>query len=284
MAYQCYPDKWSSVQLAAIELAGKTIQQLADKWLTTPEGQEVPNFRWLETRYQILFAHMVFIYKNKVFAVYVDLDGAMPVAHANRLREAAERWDLVPCVFSGQISGRFNPWGLWHLVTQRPVDPRRMADDTPAEMSQWERRALSIDIAVDVLKKEGYEIDSFCTIPEIDPQVVFKDQEGRICRCLVREWIGDDPAAPSAEDFRTFADDRPPMQVRDGYFIGISIASLEPVVRDRAGEIIPLDRRFKAHDYPLYRSVMMGVEPCGPTLIHRRITLPPGAKTGYDPL
>lgn len=74
------------------------------------------------------------------------------------------------------------------------------------------------------------------------------------------------------------------MQVRDGYFIGVSIASLEPVVRDRAGEIIPLDRRFKAHDYPLYRSVMMGVEPCGPTLIHRRITLPPGAKTGYDPV
>ena len=74
------------------------------------------------------------------------------------------------------------------------------------------------------------------------------------------------------------------MFLRDGYFIGVSIASQEPIVRNRAGEIIPLDQRFKAHDYPLYRSIMMGVEPYGPTLIHRRSRLPPGAKTGYDPV
>ena len=36
------------------------------------------------------------------------------------------------------------------------------------------------------LEKEGYKIDSYCSLPEIEPQIWFQDKDGYHCWCIVR--------------------------------------------------------------------------------------------------
>ena len=98
MNYQCFNDEPPPNFLMAYRMAGETIERMAENLLTGPKDK-APYFRWLVMRPQMLFAHLVFAYRNQVFAVYVNVvDDGIPsfsTTHKKRLIEAAEEFNLV---------------------------------------------------------------------------------------------------------------------------------------------------------------------------------------------
>ena len=106
MVYQCYNDELPPNFMLAYRAAGEAIERLGE---SLPKGtaDKVPFFRWLVTRPQMLFAHIVFAYSNKVFAVYVDVvnhgQSSFSHAHKKRILEAAEEFDLIPCVLRVEV-------------------------------------------------------------------------------------------------------------------------------------------------------------------------------------
>lgn len=100
------------------------------------------------------------------------------------------------------------------------------------------------------VKKGGFEFDSFCDIPGIDPQMWFHDESGKRSWAIVRfQRVLD---KNEAESFRDFVKDNPHLAPYDGYFVPVSAAMADAVVRDRNEDVVPLSRRFDG-TAPLYR-------------------------------
>ena len=72
-------------------------------------------------------------------------------------------------------------WNLINPFTGKRIDPAAVSSDEPVEVSDWELRNLAVKIVWDHLKSEGLERLSCCDAPEIDPQIWFRDHNGREC-------------------------------------------------------------------------------------------------------
>ena len=268
MTYQCFNDEPPPNFLMAYRMAGETIERMAENLPKGPEDK-APYFRWLVMRPQMLFAHLVFAYRNQVFAVYVNVVNdripSFSAAHRKRLIEAAEEFNLVPCEIQVKVSkpdvNRLGIYGaeitdstgLINVMSGKPVSPVELATDADVPMSLWERRTLAINVVErDIRETDKFEIGSICSVIGIDPQIWFKDDKGRPCWCIVRDWIGKNDLDPKKNDFYHFIDNNKHLQPYDGYFAGVSISSAEPVVYFRNGEVVPLSKRFTA-ECPLYR-------------------------------
>ena len=278
MTYQCFNDEPPPNFLMAYRIAGESIERLAQRLPKGPQDKS-PYFRWLVTQPQMLFAHIVFAYRNQVFAVYVNVvnDGvpSFSQAHRDRLLEASEKYNLVPCEFR-VMAGKsgVNQLGicgselipdsaLRDVRTGEAISPERLATDKDIPMSAWERRTFAIDvIGREIRKNRGFEIGSTCSVIGIDPQIWFKDDKGCMCWCIVRDWIGKGDSECKKTDFYHFIDAHDYLRPYDGYFGGVSIASAEPVVYYPDGSVVPLSKRFTS-ECPLYRGHGMYVNSLG---------------------
>ncbi|MBQ2625263.1 MAG: hypothetical protein IJG18_09245 [Kiritimatiellae bacterium] len=278
MNYQCFNDEPPPNFLMAYRMAGEAIERMGQSLPSGPENK-APYFRWLVMRPQMLFAHLVFAYRNQVFAVYVNVvnDGipSFSAAHKKRLTEASEEFNLVPCEIQVNVgktgvnqlgvygSELKNVSGLINVISRAPVLPADLATDADVPMSQWERRAFAINVIErDIRENNKFEIGSTCSVLGIDPQIWFKDDKGRPCWCIVRDWIGKSDSDPKKNDFYHFIDSNKHLRPYDGYFAGVSISSAEPVVYFPDGTIVPLSKRFSA-ECPLYRGHNMYVNSVG---------------------
>ncbi|MBO4632249.1 MAG: hypothetical protein J5858_10025, partial [Lentisphaeria bacterium] len=214
--------------IQARDLAGRTIETMMRE--NSPDGKSSPKgFRWIKTDWTYpSFEHFTFAYKNQVFPVFVELiENGQSVMLANereRFIDAASKNNLIPCTFRVELyyktvsSWKFwlepqidktqfsirpvsSGWNLWDLRTGKSVDPTLMGDDSCVEMSEWEKLDFCIQTVKNYLKKENYKLLSYCSLPEIDPQVWFEDHNGYICWCIVRfltniedddyhKWVG----------------------------------------------------------------------------------------------
>ncbi len=281
MAFECFQDEYPANFGLAYDLAGSTIARVAKDF---PQGNgKVPYFRWLVSRPQMLFAHLVFAYRNRVFAVHVDVrekgETSFTEKHRQRLLEAAENYNLIPCLFpieaaepscihgNGCYGIKLSPLvdglGLVDIHTGNKVDPVKLASSDDIEMSIWEKRDLAIQVACEnVLKKKALKILSICSVPGIDPQIWFSDANGDRCWCIVREWVGDDKNAPQQEAFFDSVKLTERLRPFDGFFVGISMSSVEPVVYDSNHNVVPLSMRFSP-SCPLYRGSSVCVKSNG---------------------
>ncbi len=242
------------------------------------------------------FEHFTFAYKNQVFPVFVELiingKSQMTQKESDRLLDAAKEFNLVPCLYKvevipeyqctskgNKIAGLFGwgwyvnktpdlqkppkkmtplpkGWNLFDLRTGEPVNPEKLGTDTPIKMSAWELSNFSCQIVRNHISEIGGTVLSFCDLPGVNPQIWFKDKDGRRGWIVVRhivniedddyhKWVGLEKRNPSLKPY-------------DGFFAGVSFASSEPILRDENGEIIPLSNRF-ASDTPLYRGDNMYV-------------------------
>ncbi len=269
--------------IQARELAGRTIEtMMRDK---SPQGKSSQKgFRWIKTDWTYpSFEHFTFAYRNQVFPVFVELfeegQSIMQDNECERFIDAASKYNLIPCTFRVEIqytkktswffwqeSPKDNThfslhpissgWNLWDLRTGKPVDPSVMGDDTNIEMSEWEKLDFCVQIVKDYLKKENYKFSSYCSLPEMNPQLWFEDNNGYYCWCIVRhitnienddfhKWVG-------------FEKQMPQLKKYDGFYAGVSLASAEPVLYDKAGRLIPLSERYTGKA-PLYRGDGMSV-------------------------
>lgn len=270
MTYRCYNDEYHPAFDMAFQLAVRRIKEFKQ---SLPEGDgEVPDFRWLVTQPQMLFAHLVFAYRNQVFAIYVSVEeegvSSFTERHRWRLLSSAEDFDLIPCEFkvvlkplvrlpNGAYSQALRPavkgLGLVDVRTGEAIDLLAMTSDVQVEMSEWERHNLAVQMAADALEKEyDGEIVGVSSVMNMVPQVWFQDKDGRMCWCIVREWVGEDEDVLTAADVVDILAENEHLKVYDGYFIGVSIVSMALIVYDAEGNIIPPSQRFTSA-CPLYR-------------------------------
>ena len=263
--------------IRARDLAGKAIEQMMRE--NSPGGESSPKgFHWVKTDWTYpSFEHFTFAYKNAVFPVFVELleDGRslMTTNERSRFLDAARKNNLIPCTYrinveykkisswkiweppkkdksSFSLTAFSSGWNLWDIRDNSAVNPMELGDDSNVEMSEWEIIDFCVQIVRNYLKKERFQIESYCSLPEIQPQIWFRDHDGRICWCIVRyianiedddyhKWIGTENDFPQIKQY-------------DGYYAGVSLASAAPELYDKNGKLIPLSERFTGKA-PLYR-------------------------------
>lgn len=257
MTYQINPSGPSRQLLDARNVAGLALQESFRR----EAGKVDPprDFRWIKAEFTWpSFDHLTFGYGNQVFSVVVELlDGGQSLLteqERRRCTEAASAFGLVPCSFAVDVR-TMRPasggWNLAHLVTGRPVIPVEQVTAAPIEMSEWELQNFAIQVVRGYIEKDlGGKVDSFCDVVGIDPQIWFKDSRGAKCWVIVRhlrkvvgdeknQWIGHEKKSVS-------------LRMCDGFFAAVCIASASPVLKDAAGNVVPLSERYSGRA-PLWR-------------------------------
>lgn len=88
-------------------------------------------------------------------------------------------------------------------------------------MSKWKLSNFAIQIVRNDIEKEGNEILSFCDLPEVNPQIWFKNKKGETGWVIVKhiknesdldykEWVGLEDRSPQLKPY-------------DGYFASVQI-------------------------------------------------------------
>lgn len=175
---------------------------------------------------------LVFAYKNAVFSVNLELINNPDTLLNRKMRqswiEACERNDLLPCLFRlmaqhNKLEPAKNDWSLFDARNGAEIDPIAVASDEPKEMSSWELHNFSIQVVKSEIEKLGNEVFTYCDIPEINPQIWFKDLNGNmnwvIARHITsdkdlnyREWVGLEITSPQLQPF-------------DGFFAAVQLFS-----------------------------------------------------------
>jgi len=191
----------------AYPLAGKQLQEQM-----TAEGTMGPGgFMCVKVELTSpFFADMVFSFKNKIFAVVLARVGAgegsseevasrfvIPDQARLNLVAVSAQNNLVPCVYPVKDDGCpwAAGWNLWHLESGVPLCPTKMADDQPTLMSDWELSSFANQVVREHVMGKGWAVESFHDVPGIDPQIWFKDAEGRRAWVVVRPCVYPQPGA-----------------------------------------------------------------------------------------
>ncbi len=267
----------SELVLRARNLAGQYLERLFSKF-NEGKTDQFEQFHWIKTELTSpSFEHFTFGYKNAVFPILVDLiiDGESKLPNEKRqlLCEEALKYNLVPCVFEVVVSqlepdrnGLFNGiagkdgynlsvasqgWNLKHAQTGDDIDPLDFGKDFDTLMSEWELLNFAIGVVKNYgVKQDGYEVDSFCDIPGIDPQLWFHGKDGKHSWVVVRfQHVLNESAA---DEFKDFVKQNIQLAPYDGYFAPVSAVMSDPALRNRNGDVIPLSHRFDG-TAPLYR-------------------------------
>ena len=151
-------------------------------------------FSWLRVNLSPpLLEHLAFRIGNQLFFIHVTDDlGTLPKpSRQDAAIYAAEMANGVPCVIvMRRTLGGWEPlnpgWGLTHAVSGEPVSPLDLVSDEKIEMSDWELRDFAIQVVRDHLKEESNSIIGWCSNTEIDPQIWFTDENGKMHFVVVR--------------------------------------------------------------------------------------------------
>ena len=155
-------------------------------------------FLWIKSKMtNPSFSDLIFSYKNAIFAVlplatdnnsilYPDDDRMLK----SLLRMSAEN-DLIPCIFP--VHENAEGWNLFDAAafTENkldPIDPIHIGTDDEKKMSSWEMHDFAVQTVMRELEAQGKKIESYQTIPGIDPQIFFRDDDGKLSWITVR-WF-----------------------------------------------------------------------------------------------
>lgn len=239
-----------SLYVEAHNLAGYHIQQMI--------GENKSDFTWIRPEItNPSFDDLNFRYKNQVFSVLIRMfrDGKEmlePRRIEPFIRETKAN-NLIPCVFPVDLEfvevmsplgygvliepGK-NPshelkmkdptgWNLFHVETNKKINPLELADDTPVLMSDYEMQNFAIQVVRNKLKKDGFKLESFCDAPGITPQIWFQDKDGKMCWVWVE--YGPDEKEIKEPDISKFLNST--LANYDGYFAPVGI---QPMKGDNA--------------------------------------------------
>jgi len=253
----------SRTLVKARQLAGAYIENLLEsnhKW------DDPKSYRWIKTDWTYpSFEHFTFAYKNAVFPVFVELfengNSIMTANEKTRLLDAAQKYNLVPCVFKVNvvrdkqlpyknlfdnttnqhetITPLSGGWNLFDLRDGNIVIPEKFVSNENVPMSEWEMLDLAIQICRDEIKKHGWQLLSYCNLPEINPQLWIKDEFNKTSWVIVRTVITDDD-----KDYIGWIkkiNDIKFMQDYDGYFAGVYSRSLASDTTINRGDPINVD-------------------------------------------
>ena len=203
---------------------------------------ELEDFHWI--KFDLTspsFEDFTFAYRNQIFSVVVEKatrtdKGQFAFGNSQRIKtllQVCEDNNLVPCIYpiikKEGIPYYLGTWNLIHAATGKFADPTDLASDEPIEVSDWEFNNWAIQIVMNSIKEQGFQLLSYCDMPGIAPQIWFNNAEGKHC------WIEVLPITPGGNK-PDFSKECFPPQVleHDGYAAEVSFAASET---DRVSKI-----------------------------------------------
>lgn len=241
----------SEIFLKARQIAGIQLQEQFKKNNSKVVNSSYDGFKWIKTELTYpSFDNLTFAFKNSIFSVVIELidkkGSSFTTQQSDRLLKACEENNLIPCTFKLNFREKTNnfvgrlvkdknqpdyelsvlaqDWNLYDARTNQKIDPTALASIEQTRMSQWELSNFAIQIVKTELEKDGNQILSFCDLPEINPQIWFKNKKGETGWVIVKhiknkndldykEWIGLDDRSPQLKPF-------------DGYFASVQFFSI----------------------------------------------------------
>lgn len=219
----------SKIFLQARQIAGFQLQK---QFKIYNKGKKIyssnDGFKWIKAEMTYpSFDHLTFAYKNSVFAVVIELidntETSFSLQQKKRLLIACNENNLIPCLFKVNLQESNNVvfktnnsiynqddfelnsveqgWNLFDPINNKKIDPINLSTEEPAIMSKWELSNFAIQTVIADIVKEENKILSFCDMPEINPQIWFKNKEEKIGWIIVkhitndsdldyRKWVG----------------------------------------------------------------------------------------------
>ena len=147
---------------------------------------------WLKaTPYPPFLEHLSFRLGNQLFYVRVtDVNGRIDGPGSERgLFSIAEGAHGHACLMpmKKKLFGGWEPanigWGLVDARTGKDVNPFDLVSDEKIEMSDWELQDFAVQVVRTQLEREGYELMSWQTNPNVDPSIWFIGESKR------PEWV-----------------------------------------------------------------------------------------------
>jgi hypothetical protein len=238
----------SEIFLRARHIAGSQLQDQFNANNQKSVNSSYEGFKWIKAELTYpSFDNLTFAYKNSVFSVVIELiddkGSSFTKQQKDRLLKACDENNLISCTFrlyfkekadnflrrlmgnKAQLDYELTPlkqgWNLYDARTSQEIAPLNLASNEKTLMSKWELSNFAIQIVRNDLEKEGNHILSFCDLPEVNPQIWFKNKKGETGWVIVKhtrnenekdykEWVGLDDRSPQLKPY-------------DGYFASVQL-------------------------------------------------------------
>lgn len=228
----------SELFLEARQMAGGQLQELFSQFDNSPIPTRHNGFTWIKAELTYpSFDHLTFAFKNSIFSVLIEL---IDEAGSSLADNQKDRWikactenNLIPCLFKikckAMADGFFDlspmneVWNLFDVEGHALVDPFDVATEDPMEMSAWELQNFSIQVLRQHIEEQGHEVLSFCDLPEVNPQIWFRDLEEKTSWVIVQ--YSTEKEVPKADSWKDFEQTNEQLLPYDGYFAGVEISS-----------------------------------------------------------
>ena len=242
----------SEIFLRARNMAGVQLQEQFSSNNQNSVNSSYEGFKWIKAELTYpSFDNLTFAFKNSIFSVVIELidekGSSLTKQQKDRLLKACIENNLIPCTFKfkfrekndnflGRLMGNKDQldyelsaieqgWNLYDARTNQKINPLNLASDKKTKMSKWELSNFAIQIVRNDIEKEGNQILSFCDLPEVNPQIWFKNKKGETGWVIVKhiesesdldykEWVGLENRSPQLKPY-------------DGFFASVQFYSLD---------------------------------------------------------
>ncbi len=241
----------SEIFLRARHIAGVQLQEQFKANNQHNANSIVDGFKWIKNELTYpSFDNLTFAYKSSIFSVVIEIidekGSSFIRQQKDRILKACEENNLIPCTFRIECRDKTNNfietlivnkdfsdcellpleqgWNLYDARTGQKIDPLSSASSKPTRMSKWELHNFAIQVVRGELEKEGSEILSFCDLPEVNPQIWFKNKNNETGWIIVKHIVND-----SDLDCRKWVgleDKSQHLKPFDGYFASVQFFSM----------------------------------------------------------
>lgn len=154
------------------------------------DAQGDGSIKWLRAHINPPFLeHLSFRLGNQLFFVQIeDVDGELnlpgSLSGLLHISKACQGHPLILPMkrLSKEWSPRLAGWGLLHALKRTSFNPVEHISDTPIEMTNWELQDFAVQVVKAEIAREGHEIISSQSDPELDPSIWFHGKNGL-------EWV-----------------------------------------------------------------------------------------------
>jgi len=226
-------------------------RQIASVHLQTQFEQHQNRFTWIKAELTYpSFDHLTFGYKSSIFSMLIELidesgNSSLTDQQRSRWTDACAANNLIPCLFKIAYVGLMDAfelhpihdgWNLMDATGNESIDPATVATEAPVEMSAWEIRNFSIQVVRQHIEEQGNEVLSFCDLPEVNPQIWFRDADGKTNWVIVQASTNKE--IPHADAWKDFAQSNEQLLPYAGHFAGIQISSDQATLLRGAGMFV----------------------------------------------
>ena len=133
--------------------------------------------------------HISFRLGNQLYFVRIeDIDGEVRVPGSrDGLLAVSDGCQGHPCILPMRRAGSawavaYSDWGLLDARTGHAIDPFKLADDRPIEMTDWELHDFAVEVVKGQIEKDRKELMSWQSDSRISPSIWFVGDNGP-------EWV-----------------------------------------------------------------------------------------------